>query len=464
MAHDGVTLEDTSLIGLLRARAATAPDRLAYGILSDRQSDGVEAGVTYAEIDADARRIAGWLQQSCGRGERALLLLPPGLPFLRAFFGTIYAGLIPIPAPAPEFSRRKRTLPRLQSIVRDAEVSLVVSTGETLELLQRIRDDVPELAGVNLVDTDTAQEAAARDWRDPGMTRGDIAYLQYTSGSTKSPKGVILTHANVLDHCKNLRAAAGYDATSVTITWMPHFHDYGLVEGLILPLQNATPAHVMSPFAFLKRPFAWLDAIGRLRGTHTQAPNFAFDQCVRRIRPEQRALLDLSSLVAMGNAAEPINPEVVDQFVAAFAPSGLRPEAMCPAYGLAEATLIVSHSRIDQPPRCLDFDAAELGRNRAVPARGTGSSRRIVSCGAAIPSTEIAIVDPESLRAARQVASARSGSPRRAWRRAIGNCPKRAKQLSGRGSPAAAKGHSCAPAIWAFCTKASFSSAAASRT
>lgn len=386
---------DATLIDMLRLRAAEAPDRLSHGFLGDAGAEG-RVKLSYAELDEEARRIAAALQKDHAPGARALLLLPPGLPFLTAFFGALYAGLIPIPAPAPEFSRRKRTLPRLQSIVTDADVSVVVSAGETLELLEKIRGDVPELAAIPLVDTRAAPAEGAEGWTDPGRTAGDLAYFQYSSGSTGKPKGVALTHGQVMGHCRILRASAGYGPDSKTVVWMPHFHDYGLVEGLLLPMQNGTPSYVMSPFAFLKRPFAWLDAMGKLKATHSQAPNFAYDQCVRRIKPEQRAKLDLSSVVAFGNAAEPINPETTARFVEAFAPAGLRPGAMCPAYGLAEATLIVSHSDPASPWKAADFDAAALAERRAEPAREGVQARRIVSCGRPVVETDIRIVDPDS--------------------------------------------------------------------
>ena len=383
-----------TLVDLLRVRAAEGGDRLAFAFLEDGNSEGER--LTFRELDEHARRIGGWLQASHGKGERALLLFPAGLDFLKAFFGCLYAGLIAIPAPAPEASRRKRTLPRLQAIARDADVTVVLSTGDTLALVRDVSGDVPDIEKLRFVDIAEIPVGSESLWQMPGIGPSDLAYLQYTSGSTTSPKGVMLSHHNVLHHCRDIRTTCEYGSDSVSITWLPYFHDYGLVEGLLVPLQNGTPAYVMSPFAFLKRPFAWLNAISRLKVTHTQGPSFAYDQCVRRIKPEQLAQLDLSSLRSAENAAEPINPSVLESFYRTFSPRGLRREAICPAYGLAEATLMVSCCPASLPPRAGIFRADALGESRAVAMSDDSgvTSRCIISCGRPIGNIQVAIVDP----------------------------------------------------------------------
>lgn len=382
---------DRTLVDLLRRQAERLGDALAFTHLKDGRQESDRT--SFAQLDAEARAIAVWLRQRKLPGERALLLFPEGLDFVRAFFGCLYAGLIPIPAPAPEGSRRKRTLPRLQAIVRDADVKLVLSSGDTLALVRTL----PELAAVPAVDVGDAPAEMAAAWQAPDVAPGDVAYLQYTSGSTTDPKGVMLSHANVLHHCRDLREACGYGPDSVSVTWLPYFHDYGLIEGIITPVQNGTPCHIMSPFAFLKRPFAWLHAISRLRATNSQGPNFAFDQCVRRMRPDQLEQLDLSSLVSLGNGAEPVNPAVLEAFIKTFAPCGLKPEAVCPAYGLAEATLMMSCCGPAQAPRFKSFDARALSMRRAEPvAADDGVARRITSCGVPLGDIDIVIVDPDT--------------------------------------------------------------------
>jgi acyl-CoA synthetase (AMP-forming)/AMP-acid ligase II len=386
-----------TLVDLLRGHATERGDKLAFAFLEDGANESER--LTYAELDRHARRIAASLQASLTPGDRALLLFPAGLDFLKAFFGCLYAGLIAIPAPAPEASRRKRTMPRLQAIARDADVKVVLSTGDTLALIKDAARDVPAIEAARLVDVREIPDGGETAWRPPAIQSSDLAYLQYTSGSTTDPKGVMLSHRNVLHHCRDIGEACAYGPDSISVTWLPYFHDYGLIEGLLVPLQNGTPSYIMSPFAFLKRPFAWLNAMSRLKATHTQAPSFAYDQCVRRIKPEQLAQLDLSSLVSAGNGSEPVNPLVLGAFFETFGPRGFRREALCPAYGLAEATLMMSCKRPSEPPRVGNFRADALGDGQVIEATSDSVlSRSVTSCGPALGNIKIAIVDPMTKR------------------------------------------------------------------
>ena len=194
------------------------------------------------------------------------------------------------------------------------------------------------------------------------------AYFQYTSGSTSSPSGVVITHQNLMHHLGALHKSCGYGG-GVTVTWMPHFHDYGLVQGLLQPLFSGDPCYFMSPLSFLKRPSHWLAAISKYRGTHSQAPNIAYEHCIRRVSPEERSGLNLASWQAAGNAAEPINPEVLEKFIETFAPCGFRRAASAPAYGLAEATLLVSSTRLNAGPRILELDVDAVFDGRVTPRR-----------------------------------------------------------------------------------------------
>ena len=222
------------------------------------------------------------------------------------------------------------------------------------------------------------------------------AYFQYTSGSTSSPSGVVITHQNLMHHLGALHKSCGY-GEGVTVTWMPHFHDYGLVQGLLQPLFSGDACYFMSPLSFLKRPTHWLGAITKYGGTHSQAPNFAYEHCIRRISPEERAGLNLASWKAAGNAAEPINPDVLEKFIETFEPCGFQRAASAPAYGLAEATLLVSSTRLNSGPRVLELDADAVLDGRVVPAGSGRAGRRIVSCGNLVGETEVAIVNPENL-------------------------------------------------------------------
>ncbi|HBE21592.1 MAG TPA: AMP-dependent synthetase [Cyanobacteria bacterium UBA11149] len=384
----------STLIELLHWRASAQPDQTAYTFLIDGKTEG--PSLTYSELDILARAIAAKLQQHHARGERGLLLYPQGLDVIGAFCGCLYSGVIAIPVPPPESGRLKRTLPRLRAIVQDAKASFVLTTGQILSLIETVREDFPEFEEMEWFDTEQVDLELAEKWQDPQVDGEELAYLQYTSGSTSTPKGVMLSHKNLVWHEKYLNQACGYGADSVTITWMPYFHDYGLVEGLIQPLYNGTPCYVMSPFSFIKQPMRWLEAIAKYKGTHSQAPNFAYDLCVRRAKPKQLETLDLSSWQAAGNAAEPINPKVMEKFVETFAPCGFSWHTFAPAYGLAEYTLLVSAKPLGAQPVLCTLDATALERNQIVVAKADAELvRTMPGCGKLVCNTQIAIADPD---------------------------------------------------------------------
>ena len=333
-----------SLVELLRCRAERVPDQLAYQFLIDGQHAG--PSLTYAQLHRAARVVAARLSDTAAiRGSRALLLYPQGVDFLIAFFGCLQAGVIPVPLPPPDAARMMRALPRLKSVIADSQAALVLTTGDLYATLHQHLD--AELLSLHWLATDGVVEGHDSNVPHEEPTPDDVAFLQYTSGSTSAPKGVMVSHGNVLNQFRLLKVAASYSESSVVAGWMPYHHDYGLIEGLLLPLFVGVPCYFMSPLAFIKRPIRWLEAISRFRVTHSQAPNFAYDLCVQRITPEQRATLDLSCWQVAANAAEPVRAETQRAFYDTFKDCGLRESALAPAYGLAEATLIVSHTRVE---------------------------------------------------------------------------------------------------------------------
>lgn len=385
-----------SLVELLKHRAHVQPNDLAYQFLIDGKKEG--NAYTYAELNQWARAIAALLQQQQSQGERALLLYPQGVEVVAAFCGSLYAGVIAIPVPPPDAGRLKRTLPRLREIVKDAKATIVLSNARIIELIQNSGLDFPEFNSMRWVDTETVDLALAAQWQEPTINKDALAYLQYTSGSTSTPKGVMLSHHNLLHHCEYLRRSCGYSPNGPTVTWMPYFHDYGLVEGLMQPLFNGAPCYIMAPLAFVKRPLRWLQAIQKYGATHSQAPNFAYDLCIRRIKPSQREGLDLSSWISAGNAAEPINPRVMREFFEAYKDYGFSWESFAPAYGLAEATLLVSSTPPGQAPNILALEASELEQGKIIEASPNASyTREAVSCGPLVCETTVAIVNPETL-------------------------------------------------------------------
>jgi len=369
-----------TLVDLLRARAAAAPQQLAYAFLKEGVHE--EAGFTYAALDQAACAVAvALLRTQPTPGGRVLLLYPPGVDFLAGFFGCLYAGLVPIPAPPPDAARLKRTFPRLLAILRDAGSRLILSTAA---IRQHARMAAAG-AEADWLCHEEIDSAAAAAWTAPALSSQDIAYLQYTSGSTATPKGVMLTHANLMHHLESLRIAWDYRSDSVAVTWMPYFHDYGLVDGLLEPLYAGIPSYVFSPLTFIKRPQRWLEAISRYRGTHTQAPNFAYELCLEKITPAQRDALDLRSWRVASNGAEPVRAGTLRRFAEYFAPCGLRPEVQYPAYGLAEATLLVATKPHGVEPRTCRVAEGAL-------------EREVVSCGPPLAGTQVVIVDRETLR------------------------------------------------------------------
>ncbi|HVG10617.1 MAG TPA: AMP-binding protein, partial [Thermoanaerobaculia bacterium] len=386
--------DPATLVGLLRQRAHERPDQHAYTFL-DSAANG-PAALTYQELDKQARAIAARLQQMGGIGQRALLLYPPGLEFVAAFLGCLSGGIVAVPV-QPMTS--ERGLPRLLSIARDARAAFVLTTTKLLGRLQASAGRLPELDAISWLATDQISPALAEDWQDPQPEAETLAFLQYTSGSTASPKGVRVSHGNLLHNEEMIRRAFGQSAESVIVGWLPLYHDMGLIGNVLQPLYLGAHAILMSPATFLKRPLSWLEAITRYRATTSGGPNFAYELCVRKIGVEQRAGLDLSSWEVAFNGAEPVRADALDRFARAFAPQGFRRSAFYPCYGLAEATLFVTGGGKGSSPVAVSMDRPSLERGEAVyaPAEEPGDCR-LVGCGHPWMEQRVAIVDPESRR------------------------------------------------------------------
>jgi acyl-CoA synthetase (AMP-forming)/AMP-acid ligase II/acyl carrier protein len=393
------SFESASLLELSRHRAESQPGELAYTFLVDGESE--ETHLTYAGLDARARAIGGYLQQLGARGERVLLLYPPGLDYVTAFMGCLYAGAIAVPAYPPDPMRLGRTLPRLEALISDARARFALTHEFVRALIDGLAAQFPGLAGLTWVATDEVPSDAASAWKDPCLTRESLAFLQYTSGSTGTPRGVMLTHGNLLHNSRAIQRGFETSAGSVAVIWLPPYHDMGLIGGVLQPLFAGFPAVLLSPLDFLKRPARWLEAISRHRGTISGGPNFAYDLCVRKTTPEQRAALDLSSWNLAFNGAEPVRAGTLERFAEAFAVSGFRREAFYPCYGLAEGTLFVTGGRKAEPPvvRAWRQEALARGNAEEVSTREASAEdvRQLVGCGTSVPDQEVLIADPETL-------------------------------------------------------------------
>jgi amino acid adenylation domain-containing protein/non-ribosomal peptide synthase protein (TIGR01720 family) len=384
----------SSLVELLQERAASAPEGVAYRFLGDGETG--ECRITYAELNRRARSIAAYLQEACARGERALLLYPPGLAYVEAFFGCLYAGVVAVPAYPPHLNRNAL---RLQAMSADAGATVALTTAALLTKIESVAAPLPALARVRRLATDIIEESWAAAYLEPELSAESLAYLQYTSGSTAEPKGVMVTHGNVLHNSASIHRGFAHSPDSRALTWLPHFHDMGLIDGIIQPLYGGFPAILMSPASFLRHPLRWLEAITRFQVTHTGGPNFAYDLCVRRVSAEQRSRLDLRSWRVAYNGAEPVRFETLRRFADDFRECGFRWEAFYPAYGLAEATLKVTGGASDEPPVTCVVRADALEQNRVVEATpGEECARTLVGSGQAGLDTEIEIVNAETRR------------------------------------------------------------------
>lgn len=381
-----------SLVELLRWRAEVQPDERLYLFLDEGGLD--ERPVTYAEFDRRARAIAARLQGLGAAGERALLLYPPGLDYIAGFFGCLYAGVIAVPAYPPNPARLNRTLPRLQAIVGNAQPRFALTTEMIAALAGAVAEQAPDLGAMQWLATDTLPLTDAENWQAPAVDGDTVAFLQYTSGSTGSPKGVMVTHGNLLANLAMI--TRGFEATSAdsAVFWLPPYHDMGLIGGLLGPIYIGVPCAVMSPLAFLQRPLRWLEAISRYRATVSGGPNFAYDLCARKATPEQIAALDLSTWKLAFNGAEPIRADTLERFAQTFAPAGFRRDAFYACYGLAEATLFVTGGDRAHAPATLVVDLDALAQGRVVAA--PDAAYTLVSSGQPPAELRLAIVDPET--------------------------------------------------------------------
>ncbi|MDZ7616979.1 MAG: aminotransferase class I/II-fold pyridoxal phosphate-dependent enzyme, partial [Patescibacteria group bacterium] len=389
----GTFFGPSTLVHLLRHRARYQPDDTAFVYLVDGEHEQVE--LTYKELDRQARAIAAWLQQWDLEGERALLLYPAGLEFIAAFFGCLYAGVVAVPVYPP---RRNRSMTRIQAIADDAEAKVALTTDTVLNRVEPLIDETPHLKELTWLATCRVPAGIEQQWESPEIRGDTLAFLQYTSGSTGTPKGVMLTHANLVHNSALISHGFEHTRSKDGVFWLPSYHDMGLIGGILQPVYLGRPNVLMSPMSFLQKPYRWLAAISRFRATTSGGPNFAYDLCVRKVTPEQRATLDLSSWDVAFNGAEPVRAETIEQFCEAFEPCGFRREAFYPCFGLAEATLIVSGGYLSEPPVIRTFEARSLVSGRVVDAEPDDEGvRALVGCGQGFPDQQLVIADPKGL-------------------------------------------------------------------
>ncbi|PSB30548.1 non-ribosomal peptide synthetase [Chlorogloea sp. CCALA 695] len=375
----------STFVELLCHRSVTQSDVQAFTFLVD--GENVKASLTYQQLDSRARAIAFQLQAKGATGDRALLLYPPGLDYLAAFFGCLYAGVVAVPAYPP---RNQRNTPRIKAIVADAQAQIALTTTAICSTVQLLIDS----NSLEWLTTDNLEPGIEDAWQQPCIDTNTLAFLQYTSGSTGTPKGVMLTHGNLLHNAAATYQVMEHSPASRFVSWLPTYHDMGLIGGILQPVYGGFPCILLPPASFLQRPYRWLQTISHYKGTTSGAPNFAYELCTQKITPEQKQTLDLSGWSVAFNGAEPIRSDTLERFATAFADCGFRPEAFYPCYGMAEATLIVAGGQKSAPPVVKTVQKSALEVNQIIAAK---DECHLVSCGQSIPTQQIIIANPDTL-------------------------------------------------------------------
>lgn len=384
----------THFVDRVRYWAQAQPDDVAFRFLLDGEDD--EVTWTFTDVDTRARAVAAKLVSLGMRGERALLLYPPGIDFIAAFFGCHYAGAIPVPAYPP---KRNRSMGRIQAISDDADAKIALSVRSVIDKAKRMLHDASHLHEIRWLATEEVPEEYAGDWVTPNLSHDDIGLLQYTSGSTGSPKGVMLTHEALMANCALISWGFEMSLENNGLSWLPTYHDMGLVGGILNPMYCGRTSTIMSPMAFLSKPMRWLQALSKYKVSVSGGPNFAYALCCEKITDADcdAVNLDLSGWQVAFNGAEPVRAEVLDEFTRRFSKYGFRHEAHYPCYGMAETTLIVTGGKRFAPPiiKCVDGEKLD---HHIVEETGEDNEamRQLVGCGNILPEERVVIVDPKT--------------------------------------------------------------------
>ncbi|WP_369244604.1 fatty acyl-AMP ligase [Streptomyces sp. R41] len=384
-----------SLVELLTAHASQQPDRTAYRYLVTGDCDGEIQDISYGRLAGRSRAVAAWLQERGLAGSRAMLLYPPGLEFICGYLGCLSAGVVAVPGVPPQGrSQNHRALIRMKRLIADADVKVILGGREVIATLGAMAEHLPELDGITCVATEDIPDQAADSWREPDLTADSVAFLQYTSGSTSAPRGVMVTHGNLLDNERVITERMGHTPDTIAeydhelfVSWLPVYHDMGLIGPVLNTVYLGVTATLFSPLHFLQQPQRWLTALSRYRPHTSGGPNFAYELCLKHATPDLLDGLDLSRWKVAFNGAEPVRAATLRRFTEAFGAVGFRREALYPCYGLAEATLMVTGSSVQAPPTLIE--AAETG-----PHAGAADAAA-VSSGRPGPGATVVIADPE---------------------------------------------------------------------
>ncbi|MGE5400775.1 MAG: amino acid adenylation domain-containing protein, partial [Ignavibacteriales bacterium] len=412
----GLNLKSSTFVDILTQHAARNGDNAIFTFITD--SDNKRESITYAELDYQARKIASFLQSRNLKGKRALLLYPPGLQYIAGFFGCLYAGVIAVPAYPPSPAALERSLPRLETISKDAEASLALTTEKIMSLMQiyfrhsseatqlnkTIRrwnesDAAANISNLFWVATDSREVMESEEYKDERIAPDSIAFLQYTSGSTGSPKGVMVSHRNLVHNSVLIKEGFRISPEeNEAVIWLPFYHDMGLIGGILQPIFSGLQTTLMSPITFLSWPQKWLQIISSIKNKNviSGGPNFAYELCLRKLSVEQIESLDLRNWTVAFTGAEPVRAETLDNFSQTFQPAGFRKEAFYPCYGMAETTLFVTGKNFPGLPVIEVYDKKSM--QGKIPGKSIDTSStglKLVGCGRVIGDQKIIIVNPE---------------------------------------------------------------------
>lgn len=384
-----------NLVELFQQRVAAGGDRPVYHFIEGERKPVLT--LTYAQLGQRVKALAAELQARHATGEPVVLLCPPGLDYMVAYWACVMAGAIAVPAYPPVIGRLEKTLPRLEAILRDCQPAIALAQPDLLGIAGQLAERSEVFAHLAWLDVTAVDAAAADSWQQPDIAPNDVAFLQYTSGSTSTPKGVMVSHANILHNSKAILQTLGGEATFVS--WLPPYHDMGLIGTIIQVVYGAGWGYFMAPTTFLRYPALWLQTIARSGAAVSVAPNFGYDHCVNKIPAAQVVELDLSRWQHAFSGAEPVRAATLDAFARHFAPAGFRYDIFRPCYGLAEATLQVTSASPSQPARRLRLNPRDLEMRKAsVLIDSSSSAIESVACGFPVDATEVAIVDPDSCK------------------------------------------------------------------
>jgi acyl-CoA synthetase (AMP-forming)/AMP-acid ligase II len=386
-----------NFVSLLRDRAQHQPDRTAFIFLRDGETES--GRLTYATLDRQARAIAASLQTTTTAGDRALLVYPyeAGLEFIAAFLGCLYAGVVAVPSHPP---RNRYGLADLRGRLASAQAAIGLTSQSLVSKLKwQLAEADLDSTPLRWCATEKIAMTEADRWLEPTLDRQTLAFLQYTSGSTGNPKGVMITHEGILHNQQVLQLAFGHTEESIGVGWLPLFHDMGLIGNVLQAIYLGTSCVLMSPIAFIQKPVRWLQAISHYRATTSGAPNFAYELLCRQVTEPQQQALDLSCWDLAFSGAEPVRLETIDRFVAKFQSCGFQRRAFYPCYGMAEATLFVTGGKKGEPLKAKIVEEAALETRGVVQAGSTTRRgvRSIVSCGQTWLGSKIVIADPQTL-------------------------------------------------------------------